>query len=964
MKEKAKKDDEIWITFSDILFLCRRAKKKIFLFIFFSSFLLAIYGLTKQVKYHSVATFREKSSRNSMNSLQSNFLSLFEGSRNEANGEALSTLQSQMLIKRLIKKLNLQAVLEPKENSFKTLSNIKDNIKIEWALFKKKQGPIFKDSIQPIAPIDIFYEGETPLRLKISFTSEENFEVFYSNKEPSIQGNMDSPLTVQNMQFALTRKNLDAVTGREFYLYILPIENVIKTISNQLVAETDKEDKTLIKLSYSDEDRYRAASILNTLMSLYQDYLKEYQQRMHEEQITYLRERQDEMQLHLRHMMNEHADTLSADVLNMGFPDVHSAIDFFALVQQKYSSALLEIDLELKRLEHLQEEGGFQLIKIANNDKVIDTIYESIHKLSRIGDSIELALGQSQEKGDISVQLEELQKIKSLSGEADQMIALLDTGNIPDSKYKLLDDTRFQVRNWCDRLASAKKEEREFCLLLFSEYLNHLMHLFRVQEKSLQEQLKNQRAIQNEFQGIDLDTAKELYIQFNHEQSKAESDMAEKQFILTQMNEPSFEISSLSTVLHDPVSQKMIEDARALLISLKDENNRSPREQERLKNSLTLQKQFILQHLDQTILLLKLKQNIFKEKIRSLQTTTLGLIQQEISVLEKHLTDYISSRQSQLYQEKLIVERHQNELQQEMAKLPNKWVSEKIIDQQMEMDKKMVEEISRLVEAKNTSNNLDLIQSAPVDFAIPSSQPKSPNLIVYLILGGVLGALSSMSFIGLKTIITGFPVTEDSLCLAQCHVSGRLISGDTHKPFLDTDLDTLRRMMRFLEANSSTSMGNIATLVIGGNPDYSRALALLMSKKGCKILLLPLMFNLPTNEEECPGLIQYLEGKANAPKMIHDTYCDVIYSGGISRFAYEALGSSRFNHLLKDLKKQYDWIFIVSRENSSSPEIEFLLEISEKIIVSIDNHKWHQVKNILNLVEKSETVKNISFILS
>lgn len=965
MKDHAKKDDEIWVTFSDIFLLCKKAKKKIFLSIFFCSLLLSLYGLTKPVKFTSSASFREKNSRNSMKSLQSSLsFTLFDGG-NDANGEAISTLQSKMLIKRLVKQLNLQAILESKENSARTISNIKDNIKIEWALFKKRQGPIFKDVVQPIAVTGVQYDGEIPLRLRVFFTSEDNFEVFFSNKEPPILSNLESPTTVQNVQLTLTRKNQEAITGKEFYVYILPTEMMVDIVSNQLVIKTDRDDKTLLSLSYSDEDRFKAANILNTLMSLYQMYLKENQQRIYEEQITYLRDRQDEMELHLKSMMNKHAEALSADVLNMGFPDVRSAIDFFTLIQQKYSSALLDIDLELKRLERLQENDEMIDMRIANNDKVIDAIYESMHKLKRHADSIELALGQSLEKGDISSQLDELQKINHLSEEANQMIALLNMGKMPENKYTLLEDNRYQVRKWCERLASAKKGEKELCLTHFLDYLNHLVHLFRVQERSLQEQLKNQRIIQNEFQGIDLETARDLYWEYNAALNRAESEMAEKQFILAQMNEPSFEVSSLSSVLNDPVSGKMIERTSSLLLSLKDENNRTPREQERLKDELALQKQFILQHLDQMILLLKLRQDILKEKIRSLQTASLGLIQQEISVLEKHLTDYIATRQSQLYQEKLVIERHQNELQLEMAKLPNKWVSEKIIDQQMEMDKKMVEEISRLVEAKNTSNSLDLIQSAPVDIAFPPIQPKNPNLIVYLTLGGILGALGSIGFIGLSTMIRGFPVTEDSLNLAQHHVSGRIISGDIHKPFLDTDLDTLRRIVRFLESSSTKSKGNIVSLVLGEhNPDYSNALALLMSKKGCKVLVMPLIFNLPAKDEECPGLIQFLEGSVNAPKIIKEDYSDVIYPGGISRFAYEALGSPRFNTLLNDLKKHYDWIFIVSRENISRPECEFLLALSEELIISIDNHKWYEIRNILNVARKSENMKNISFVLS
>lgn len=966
MWKKEETDDAFWITFSDLFKLYKRAKAKIGITILLFALVISLYGLTRPLKYVSVASFREKNSKNGMNLTQTNLaLSLFDGSHALTNGEAITTMQSKLMIKRLVHQKHLQGMIEKKEAFFPKIANIRDNLKVEWALFKKKQGPLFPDLLSPLAVEEITYKGEVPLRFTISFTSEETFEIGYSQKVPSQQGTLDFPFTIENVQFTLTRKTNEALTGREYYLSILPMDKVMEHLLYHLTVDTDRDDKTLIKLKYADSDRIRASTILNTLMELYQKYLKEQQQRIYDEQIAYLRIRQEEMKLRLRQMMNEHAAMLSADVLSMGFPDTKSAIQFFSQVQQKYSGDLLNIDLELKRLQHLEDSGEYYNLKASKEDTLIDSLYQKISKLKQQADSIELALGYSKEKGEISSQLDELQRVKQLSEEANEMIALVSVGKIPENHFQLFNDSRFRVNAWCNRLASSERE-KEVCSLHFLDYLNHLIHLFRVQEKSLQEQLKNQRAVHSEFQGIDLETARALYIDYSKELSNIESDTAEKQFILTRMKDPVFEITSLSTVLDDDVSKHLITQANTLVLSLKDEHNRTPKEQERLREELIVQKQFIAQHLDQTIQLLQLRHNILKEKIRSVQTATLGLIQQEISVLEKHLTDYISLRQNQLYQERNIVEKHQSELQHDMAQLPKKWVSEKLIDQQMEMDKKMVEEISKLVEAKNTSNSLDLIQSAPMDLAFPPVQPQSPKLVLYLVLGGMLGAFASMGVISVQAVAKGFPVTANSLKMALYHVSGELRWDDSSKPLLDENLETLRRLMRFLEDSSSkrNAKGNLITLALGqSTADYSKSLAMLLSKKGKKILLLPLNFNRPAQPSETPGLLQYLEDQVDQPKVVQESFADIVYPGGLSRFASEAIGSLKFRTYLHRIKQQYDSIFIVSRAAVASPEIESLLGMSDDVVVTITEETWDEIKPLLCLAQQLDKTKNLSFII-
>lgn len=968
MKRSKEHIDETWISLADLLQLCKQSKKKIFAGILICGVLAGINSLMKPVEYLSQATFREKSSK-SVEAMPSHFaLALLDGSKSGDNSEAISVMKSQMMLRRLIQDQNLQASIQKRSTSFPRLANIRDNLKIELALFKRKQGPIFSENHPELVVKNVFYDGEVPQSFRIFFLNEETFQLFISSKEPPIEGTLGIPLNINGIHFTIQRTESQPLTSQEYILSISPLIKTVEHITNKLIISLGQDDKTLISLKYSDPNRHRSAMILNSLMRLYQDYLRHEQRRISDEQIAYLQIRQEEMKNRLRLMMDEHAAVLSSDAITLGFPDVNSAIDFFAKAQQQYARDQLAIDLELKRLEHFTQDDSIYVSK--NHESDINKVLSRIREFKQRADSIELALGQPQEHQNLANQLDELEIIHQYSDDTKQMIALLESGKIPHNEGKLLTDSKYLVKAWCERLNDPEisLKSKELCTTHFLSYLNHLSHLFQVSEKSIREQLTNQRLGLKEFQGIDLETARDLYINYSKELSNTEADTLQKQFIIDQMSDPLFEVSSLSTVLEDDVSKGLINKASTLLLSLKDENNRSVREQERLRSDLSIQKLFISEHLNQTIQLLKLNQNLLKEKIKSLLTATLGLIQQEISVLEKHLSDYIALRQDQLIRERTVIEQHQSELQQEMAQLPKKWVSEKLIDQQMKMNTLMVEEITKLVESKNTSSSLDRIQSAPLDLATIPTQPKAPNLMLFLILGGAFGAFLTIGFIVIRAIAIGIPVTSDNLKLAHLHVSGNI--SDTCdlnlcQSLRDQDLETLRKLTTFLETIPNHGKARIASLILDrSSPDYSTALAMLMSKMGRRVLLLPLNFDRPAEDEELPGLLQYLQGEVEQPKILYSDYYDIIFSGGLSRFAHESLSSPAFKSLISHLQDQYEWIFITSRSSADSSEVESLVRLSDTTIITIKNQKWEEILDAISIASQSQPVKELSFIMT
>lgn len=982
MTKKSPSDHESLIPLSDLFLLCKQGKKTIFLGMFLFACFMVGYTLITPPEYTAHATFREKG-KSSAGVTSSSLSMLLGGTMGGSNNsEAVSMMKSRTLLEQLAKKLNMQASLNKKETNLGNLSTFIKNLKIEYAVFKKKQGPILPDSQKVISAVDVAYAGEVPIGMKLKFFDDDTFQVSPPPEGRSPIGKIGEPFVTSTCCFTIIRHQDHPLTKQEYILGIEPLDNVVQRLLLKIKIETDIDDKALLKLQYTHTNRHEAAEALNTLMALYQKHLSSDQQRVLQEQVQYLKTRHNKMQTELLKMMENHAEKLSLDLAKTGFPDTHQAMQFLAAAQQEYTRNVLGIDLELKRLQQVEQDGSSYYERYASEgggQSVINGLVSQIRVLKQQADSIELALREAlienqadlKEQEDIALQFVELTQIHHATEEAKQILASLDAGEMPNTNLRLYHDKRYMVKNWCDRLSNSQDNLRDYagCVDSFSIYLKNLLHLFHVHEKAIQERLTHQQLTPLEFQGIDLHTAKELYIEYSRELHKVEAEITQNEFIIEQMQDPDFEVSSLSTILRDSIAERMVAAAGHLLLQLKDQNNRSLKEQERLKSELALQKGFLANHVKQTVQLLQIREKLLRLKIKALQSSILGLIQQEVSILQEHLNEHIKTRIKNLLQERELIEQHQAEIQQEMAKLPSKWVSEKMIDQQMEVNKKMVEEITRLVESKNITSNLELIQSAPVDAAIPPVRPRTPRLLFFTMAGALLGGFLAISWLVVRALSTGFIVTAMGLKLANQHISGALSlqSGglNSKKTLLDKDLETLRRIVVFLTASpNSSGKGKTALLMLGHHVDYSKELATLMSKINLKVLLLPLSFDSISPEEDLPGLLQYLENQASQPKIKCEGTYDRIAVGGVSRFTSELLGLPQFNALLEKLKPQYDWILAITHAQLGSSEAEHLLNRFATAVITINGEVWSDLRACGAITEIKEEQKRISFVMT
>ena len=250
-----------------------------------------------------------------------------------------------------------------------------------------------------------------------------------------------------------------------------------------------------------------------------------------------------------------------------------------------------------------------------------------------------------------------------------------------------------------------------------------------------------------EFRGIALHVAEDLYGQYCSRIVEEESRLQQYVFLQRQIQDPNFEITSLSSSLEDPVSQDLIQKTGQIAFALRDGENRTVREKERLQEELSLHRRFFQLHLQQMGEASSLHQNLLREKTEALQAISLDLTHQQISLLEQTLREYIASRLENLQEDRLHLQQHLQRIRQELALLPKKWMAEQILEQEVATNQLIVEEIAKMVESKNIAHHMNLVQSAPLDRAIPPLHPISPPLLLYMLVGAFGGGVFSLLWV-------------------------------------------------------------------------------------------------------------------------------------------------------------------------------------------------------------------------
>jgi hypothetical protein len=448
---------------------------------------------------------------------------------------------------------------------------------------------------------------------------------------------------------------------------------------------------------------------------------------------------------------------------------------------------------------------------------------------------------------------------------------------------------------------------------------------------------------------LDYELAKQLCLACSEELHLAEAECRKCSHAIKDIQNPDFELTALAAILKDNVSQQIIGASNTASIALKDKHNYTTREIERLEQELALNKNIISAHISQAMELLSDRQNLLSKNIRQLQQVMQQQLQQRIALEEKHLNDYLTTSIDLLGVEQQSILQQQEELQIELAKRPQQWVTEKLVELHLEANGTVMQQLGGLIESKNIADNLETTLSAPFDRAAIPLHPNPPHLWLFILVGAFAGAFLTFCWILIKTVSKGIFATGENLALSGQNVAGNMTS-------FDNERSTLRRLIAQL-CPGAESKGSML-LMVGKGRDYASSLAELLVKRGQRVLIAPISFDVSADEKNLPGLLQCLEEPNVSPKISSCGSYDYIASGGTTQFGNELIQSEKYNQLINKLSKNYDWILAVSRVEPSSAEADSLLQIFDRIAITVCHERLFELSKFFE-----QKGKDITFVV-
>jgi hypothetical protein len=296
-------------------------------------------------------------------------------------------------------------------------------------------------------------------------------------------------------------------------------------------------------------------------------------------------------------------------------------------------------------------------------------------------------------------------------------------------------------------------------------YLENKIRLSQLRQKILNERLNFSQKVAPELQGIELETANTLYVQYRKDLEDIQLKIEQLDYALVQLKCPNFEISTLGTILNDPVSFSMVQQCAKLMLLLQDDQNRSEKDKKRLQHELKIQRNALLLHTKDSVELNKLKLKLIKEKITSIQQITLELLNQKIALLEQQLTNALISHKKSLLLEKEGIDKNLNILSRKMRHLPEKWTVEQKLSFEKKANLEILRSLAQIVESKNIEMHLNVAQSGPLDKAALPIRPQGPHIVLSSFMAGMFGFCVVMIYLIFTALIQGFPISFDNLSL-------------------------------------------------------------------------------------------------------------------------------------------------------------------------------------------------------
>lgn len=235
------------------------------------------------------------------------------------------------------------------------------------------------ENTPPLAWKQLKYSGETLKRLRICFLDEEHFEVFDSKKGFLGLGKLEESFHFSEGEFTLSANN--SRTSSSFNLSFLPLKSVVQALQKKISVKKSKENPLLLNITYTFENRKKAAEILNAVMEAYQLFMQDLNQKKTEKQLFYLHQRKVATLQELEVQMKEHEKYLVQHIEAGGFLTLKEEAAFMMEKQARYIEKLSELALQMQKIsESLSGEPPETRVNTNLERKEVEELLASYQK--------------------------------------------------------------------------------------------------------------------------------------------------------------------------------------------------------------------------------------------------------------------------------------------------------------------------------------------------------------------------------------------------------------------------------------------------------------------------------------------------------------------------------------------------------------------------------------------------------
>jgi|GEM_PF-2809561 len=635
-----------------------------------------------------------------------------------------------------------------------------------------------------------------------------------------------------------------------YQVVVIPKKGAIKDLKGTLLVEASKKINELVLLDCTAPSRMMSALILNTLMAEAEHEMEMIERAGASKQVAVLEERQAKSLDKLEQLLQTHAHTLSKDLDQIGFIDTEKALAFYAQAEDRIEKDLLTLEFEKRRIEEALKIG-----------------------------------------------LQEVERLSSLKG----------MSNLELPFHQL-------------RELKAQRETLSFALFHHESAFPFLpkqnVHWTQTPLDSFQSNFSSFEALSipeesSTYEGLSSEVSFNLLLAYQKGIDEVDDKRKQLEHLLTQLEGEEVPLSAIAMSYEG--NEELSKNIKALELALQDPKNRSQKEQERVKDELTLERSFLKSHFQGVQELLSIRRELLEKKIHELRHVALQGVEQELSLLENEILTGLSDRLIRIDEEKALLKEEKEKLKAKLAPLPDRWVSETLLQQKLNLHQHLFGELTRLSENKEIASKLNLVLSSPLDRAKTPLLPIDPKLLLFTLLGSFSGFFFALSFLLFDISRKGLPATptllkehgQKVLELPQVRPASSL------ETLPDSDLNTLRKFL------AETKQKN---LFFGFSPHLFPLLATLYYKKhGEK----PLIINLDGHYQTETGLIE------------HSTYKE--FKIAKDRFLVDTLLSPSFQKKLSELAPPFLLCHSSKREDAFIPLFDLtFLEVSLERIETLE----------------------------